>query len=181
VKREQLMLAAELNCRDEGSVMSREKREFAKKHNLIVMYLIIDGDSTIQRYPTPEINKIVKIDGLFQEEFCNPLMVEFLNGIPLRFDMNFFSGYDVTKQGFRRLCGDCGVEYSWHEIIAIGDYVNNMWVFETSVPHDKFFLCRNSKPYCKGIVIDQADLMKKPKRITTWVAGALEFRKRLQL
>jgi hypothetical protein len=58
---------------------------------------------------------------------------------------------DECADYFKRKGGGFEVEAKWSE----GDY---SWVIETSVPHAPFDIVEGDEKYCRGIVIDLADL-----------------------
>ena len=139
VKLSKELLAGLLTGRKYGSEMAKEEEQQAKAAGLIVIFGASDD--------------LMEFRGLVDDERGyypgRVALIDAAGLLPVREDVE---DDDVLKDFFAREPAARAVEALW--CVEEG----YSWTFRTNVPHATFEIVEDGEPYCRGIVIDVADL-----------------------
>ena len=139
VKLSKELLAGLLTGREYGSKMAKEEELQAKAAGLIV---IVGGSDDLM-----DFRGFVHAErGYYPGRVA---LIDAAGLLPVREDIE---DDDVLKDFFAREPGARAVEALW----CVGEGYS--WKFRTDVPHATFEIEEDGEPYCRGIVIDVADL-----------------------
>lgn len=124
-------LARLIDGREYGYEPFRDVRQVAKEAGLI----IVSGAS----------DDLMEFDGvIYDEGGC-------FDGGEIFFDRN-----GVSQDGSE--CANC-IEAIWCDKTALDENGNVItWTYKTDIPHETFMIYEDGKPYCRGIVLDLADV-----------------------
>ena len=123
-------LANKLDESEYGHEMTKEDIEWAKKHNLVVIFGASDD--------------LMEFRGAIDDE------VGCYEGNIISFSKD---GIDVDE--FGNYVGNNIIEACWDKEV---NGVNVPWTYETDIPHSKFIIFEDGEVYCIGIVFSMDDL-----------------------
>lgn len=138
VKLSKELLAGLLTGRDYGKEMAKEEEQQAKAAGLIVIF----GGS----------DDLMEFRGFVDDERGAPTiaLLDAKGLLPFREDIQHDD--DALKDYFARAPQVRAVDALWAKEDGYS------WTYRTDVPHATFEIVEDGEPYCRGIVIDVADL-----------------------
>ena len=138
VKLSKELLAGLLTGREYGSEMAKEEELQAKAAGLIVIFGASDD--------------LMEFRGFVDDERGAPTiaLLDAKGLLPFREDIQHDD--DALKDYFARAPQVRAVDALW------GNEDGYSWTYRTDVPHATFEIVEGGEPYCRGIVIDVADL-----------------------
>ncbi|MGX9698155.1 KTSC domain-containing protein [Janthinobacterium lividum] len=139
VKLSKELLAGLLTGREYGKEMAKEEEMQAKVAGLIVIFGASDD--------------LMELRGAINDEFScyggGVALVDAKGVLPFREDID---DDERLKDYWARVPGARAVDALW------GKEDGYSWTYRTDVPHATFEIVEDGEPYCRGIVIDVADL-----------------------
>jgi KTSC domain len=132
------LLAGLLNGREYGKEMAKEEEQQAKAAGLIVIFGASDD--------------LMEFRGFVDDERGAPTiaLLDAKGLLPFREDIQHDD--DALKDYFARAPQVRAVDALWAKEDGYS------WTYRTDVPHATFEIVEDGEPYCRGIVIDVADL-----------------------